>query len=41
MTIGHISIMAINIEIGETSHHNVIIEIQNEVEALDEFVKEI
>lgn len=41
MTIGHISIMAINIEIGKTPRHNEIIEVQKETEALAEFVKEI
>ena len=41
MTIGHISIMAINIEIETLSRHNEIIEAQNEMETLEESGEEI
>ena len=35
MTTDHISIMTINVEIEGISHHNEIIEVQNETEALE------
>ena len=35
MIIGHISIMASNIEIEKTAYHNEIIEAQNEIETLE------